>query len=347
MPVPKQVEEQGKKADDLLKELYPERGQSKEEGAKSGEAADPPVKEGVIVEPKPKVTETPPATDLEKEQHKYSVLKGKYDTEVNDVKGANEFLTKQLMQLKAQNEELNTLIIDMKKKIDGDGGAPAAKTKPEADVLKLLSQDEIDSMDEEGLTPEVLKLIGKLVGRVTEGRAEKSETKTSNLEQEVNVLKEERIKTAEEKFYEQLKARVDDWETINNMPDFRTWLSERMPGTNFQRQAILDDSQARLDVVSVIEMFNEFKRAHDIKVTQPKPETPKPEIPKKDLAGQVDPVTTSPSTGPSTEGKVFTNAEIRKFYSDMAKGVYKNTPEVAKQKEAEILSASIDGRITQ
>ena len=356
MPMPKQVEEAGKRADELHAELYPVEGKTAKEGEAAKEGEEGKEKEGAeattdvknkVVEPEPgKETKTPEPTELEKLEHKFSVLQGKYDAEVNDVKRTNEFLTSQLITLKTQNDELNKLYAEVSKKIDGNGTGQETATdgeKPSAlvDVSKVLAQEDIDALDEEGISPTILNLIGKLVSKVA---ATQSEAQTSEIAKDVTVLKEERVLTAEEKFWEKLDTHVSDWESINNMEAFHKWLGERIPGTNFPRQAVLDDAQKRLDAAGVVEILKDFKKAHGIETTaaDPPPEKDK----KKGLKDVVDPVTFTPSVETGTGEKFFSKADVTKFYSDVAKGVYKNNPELERSKEAEILSASIGGRIT-
>ena len=45
------------------------------------------------------------------------------------------------------------------------------------------------------------------------------------------------------------------------------------------------------------------------------------------------------------EGKIYTRAEVKKFYDDQVKGVYKMNPEEAERIDKDIILASTQGRI--
>jgi len=360
MGVPRQVEEAGKKADDLHKELYPDqpKAEETEDEIKKKAEGEKTLEKGKEAEPQETPAEPTPVepkaedSEFDKLQHKFKVLQGKYDAEVTDVKRANDYLTGQLVETKAENQRLAQLYAELSQKVDGlDSSKKGAGDQPKQagapmDYAGRLTQEQLDKLDNEGITPEILNYIGQMIDPVI---AERSKATVNEISNDLNTLKQDRIKQAERNFWVSLDRAVPDWRDINAMEQWHAFLGARIIGTNTNRQALLDEAQGRYDDERVAEIFNEFKDMNNIpraQTTTPPQNTNTPPAPKKDLKKAVDPIMPSAGVTPQATGRSFTKAEIKKFYSDQAKGTYKNNPQVADALEKEILEASLAGRIT-
>jgi hypothetical protein len=215
MGIPKQVEEAGRRANELL-ELAPVED----------------VKDVKAPEDDPKPSD---ASELEKLKQKFVVLQGKYDKEI---KGN---LPETINRLRA---EINVLKQQNKLLLEEKEAKPAEKLTPE-DVAYLESED---------LGGKTLEILKKLAG------SESLANEFNSLKSEVNETKKVAKKTAYDTFLATVRSRIDGFDAINNDQAFIDWLQQPItPYATINRQSMLDDAGAALDVERVISIFSEFK----------------------------------------------------------------------------------------
>jgi hypothetical protein len=158
-------------------------------------------------------------------------------------------------------------------------------------------------------------------------------------------------RSAEQQFFDGLTRLVPGWESINAQQPFQAWLLDLDPMTGISRQTYLEDAQRRGDVQRVASIFNIWQQiSGNSQVAQP---TARPNSPSSaansELARQVSPGRSLNSTPAptSSQDRIWTGADITKFYSDVRKGVYKGNDAERSRLEADIFAAQREGRISR
>jgi len=301
-----------------------------------GDAADAAMKPPGEATPAAPVAEpTPQTVDFEQ---KYRVLQGKYNAEVENIKKANDFLTDKMVELNAtvgrlsrENEELRQTPAQ---------ALPAAAVP--LDLATLLTQEEMDTLDAEGLDEKSLSVLAKMMKAILGREVGDIGKRTQNLVQDVQTIKQEAKKSANDSFYDKIAKDVPDWRVINTDDRWLVYLGQKVPGTGYTRQQFLDNATDSRDHGSIIEMFNGFKTSVGLPVTgNATPTPPKPSA----LERQVDPVTITPTppVDSSQVGRIWTKAEVSQFYKDYSIGK-KYTEDQAKAIDLDIQQAALEGR---
>ena len=363
MPVPKQVEEAEKKADEIMQGL---QGNPDEEGVPEPTPKDSeksPAEE-VKTEPEPKPKEKPteetepdgsvPGSDETKTdwEHKYKVLQGMLDKrnrEFKDLQGA-------LQRYQAHAGELSTLVTELQQRLES--GEAATKNSPKEDdatddsaidFKSILSPEELELLDEAGLEEDVLGVLGRAMARVS-GKA------VEPVKRDVNTIRDTSTRTQQRDYRQRVEEAVPDWPQINEDP---RWLNDYLGAyvqvrnasgqyVTMMRQELLDAYQQAFDARGVIAMFKEFKELVGKNGDKANPPTPKKEPLKesKDMLKNQEEIPSS-SVGevvPTvTDDKIWTNKEIGEFFANVTKGRY--TPEEEKKIEAKIFAAQKEGRV--
>jgi len=329
MAIPKQVEEAGKLADELLEKQANPELESKEAAEKAEEEAKQKAEaEAKAAEEKPAEEKEP---DEETWQQKYNTLQGKFNAEVKDTRQTNQFLIDENLKLKAETEDLKSREPEPPKKLD---------------LSEYLTPEQMAFLDDE-MDPEVKNVIADLV----QGVAASNVPKNTDLEQKVDSLEKGQAATSWEVFLGRVEKAFPNYETTVNLdPKFVEYMEEVVPGTGVTRQVIMDNAAQNLNHTAVIEMYADF--------TKQAPANPDPLLPKKDLKSLIDPVDKLAVQGdqliPSSD-KMYTVNDVKTHYKEMAlgessnytKGKYANNPDLAKSVDAAILAANAEGRITR
>uniref|UniRef100_A0A6M3KSF1 Uncharacterized protein n=1 Tax=viral metagenome TaxID=1070528 RepID=A0A6M3KSF1_9ZZZZ len=346
MSLPKQVEEAGKRADAIAAEMT--KGDNP---GKPAENATPPETPETTTE---QVSETVESVEeqLKAAQHKYNVLKGKYDSEIvaikddvnllNRLKGENKALKDQNRQLVAAKSKLSTEIDDLKKKAEQK--TPAASAEPTGDLSTHLTKEELDHLEGEELGGKTLEIFKKLI-RATAGTNTKTlEERINKIDSRVDSVDQRVTQTSHKTWEQQLKDAIPDFAAINSDQRFIDWLRHSLSPLTTQTRA--DALQAAInaqDLQTLKVGIDEFKK--EAGLVKPKKQEPKPKV--RDLNSQIEPGESVSSTPtPISTGKTYKIAEVRKFYSDFSKGKWRGREAEAKAIDNDIVLAQQEGRIT-
>ncbi|MEI2419641.1 hypothetical protein V6O07_05160, partial [Arthrospira platensis SPKY2] len=146
----------------------------------------------------------------------------------------------------------------------------------------------------------------------------------------------------EQRFWADLQATVPDWQDINTDQGFQSWLLEVDPLTGLTRQTYLEDAQRNLDVRRVVNFFTTWKGLSGGPAARPNRAAQSA----SELERQV-----APGRGRSGGAKVsgepttYTPDDIRKFFQDVQKGVYRGKEDERNRIERDIFAAQREGRI--
>ena len=126
--------------------------------------------------------------------------------------------------------------------------------------------------------------------------------------------------TAADRFFAALTAARPDWEAVNARQAWIAHMGEVDPRTNVTYQAYVDDAAAKQDVGRMVALLNEFD-----------PPALKPAA-AQDTRPALSPTPRSvgaaalPTTRDDAAAPIVTRAEIARFYTDVAAGMYRNRP---------------------
>lgn len=310
--LPRAVREAGERADKLSEQLRGAQQQEPPEGGQEPQGDPDPAPQGdpPAAEPKP---------DRDEWRDKYNVLRGKYDAEVPRLAAQLRAAGARIEALEAANAELRT-------KVDT---APKAPPPPDPDEERLVQEygPGIVQTMERIADRKVAERVAPLQGKVEESEAERQQRQQ----------REVAAKKAAD-FAEAVADLVPDWEAIDALPAFQLYLSE--PGADGRpRQAALMDAANDFDAASAARIFIAWKRTPAGQAAMGAKPQPKTER----LERQVVPDNSGRDRAPIGGKKVWTKAELKAFYQDVALG--KIEPERAKEIERDIDEASREGRI--
>jgi hypothetical protein len=189
-------------------------------------------------------------------------------------------------------------------------------------VQPVLSDEDRELLEAEGISEDVLNVIGKTL------KGKDSNEDLDKLRKEIGTIK---AQSAEDKFYNEISNVVPNWKTINVDPGFIKWLQNEIPFQNCTVHDRLNAAGQQFDSATVAKIFKSYA---DSKVGAPA---------KKSLKDVIEPTSKRVGTQTSKDGKIWKRADVTKFYSEAATGKYSDE-EVARI-EKEIASASAEGRI--
>jgi hypothetical protein len=268
---------------------------------------------------------------------KYRTLQGKYDAEVPR-------LHQDVRQLNAQLGSMQQLLASLNSQPNVQAQShPQQPAQPSAP--KLVSDKDIqdygaDTIDlvRRVVREEVAPVLGQVREQLNQFGA-RFNTQVQNVAARQNL-------TADEMFFARLDQMLPDWKVVNGDTKFHAWLSEIDPMTGIARQVYLDDARRSLDVMRVINIFNQYKSA------TPRSEpasTPKPN-PASELEKQIAPGRSRSDAAPVTstaQKRSYTPAEISQFYDDVLRGKYKTRKQEMEQIERDIFAAQRENRISR
>lgn len=153
--------------------------------------------------------------------------------------------------------------------------------------------------------------------------------------------------SAEEKFFAQLETAVPDWAQVNDNPKFHEWLLTPDDMTGITRQTYLADARENLDIRRVVSVFNTWKREMGVAPSNVQPLQQPQNAAASRLEKQIAPGRASAATAAPTPKaeKLWTGADIAKFYDDKRNGKYKGREAEANAMERDIFLAQREGRI--
>ncbi len=328
--VPQGVQEQAKKADELIKQAAnPNTQQGSEAVEQEAEPSDTQYsgqnaeqqEQGAGQDESSKSKEA-----KETWQNKYQVLKGKYDAEVPRLSQENKDLKQQVQDLSAQVQNLQQKVEQSSK-------------QPEEEPVNL-NPDDFAEYGEE---------FQQLVKRLNSLESENQDLKSqlSSVNQTVGSVQEHQQQSATERFWQDLNSVVPNWEQINQDQDFLNWLGEFDPVGGQTRNDALQEAHSNLDARRVAAIFNSFIESEaGSKYRQGSKQEPKQQQ-KQERPKNVQPPRSTAETPPTQQQgqNVWTPEGIKDFYDKVRRGVYKGREEEMNKLERDIFQAQHEGRI--
>lgn len=258
---------------------------------------------------------------LRQERHRYSVLQGKYNSEVP--------------QLRAQLDH-NTQLVTQLLERDRTPPAPPAPAQTPQERLRALGASDED-IREYG---ELLPLILTIAENMAKPTMAKVEAELQRLQQAQGATAGRIVTLSRDQVFDALTNAVPNWRLINEADHFLDWLSKTDVFSGITRRVALADAFNKLDAARVTAIFQAYVGEHPEQArtagpTQIDPST----LVAPDIRGSA-PV--APGGGGGV-GRIWSESEIRDFYTKVRKKQV--TPEEYSRMMAEIASATQEGRI--
>ena len=281
---------------------------------------------GVVVTPEviapPVVPVAAPATD-ETWEHKFNSVNGRYSRSVRQMDG----MSQQIAGLEAT--------------IAAMSAAPRAPVPAELRAVSLLTDQETTEYGEDFLDVVGRKAAEKFSPEVSDLKKQMAELQ-KRLESVGGVV----AQSARTTMQADLTRSVPNWLALNEDDKFLDWLALPDTYSGAIRQTLLETAYDRNDTRRVAAFFNGFLAEEA--ATSPRPELPVPAaiVPKTPLAGFAAPgrAKTAASTLPA-EKPSFTQAQVTRFYADVAARKYAGRDDEKNQIERQIHEAANSGRL--
>lgn len=333
--VPAAVRAQAKRSEDLVNRINAGQAPFGEQPAPAVEvlaapAADPPqpaLTAEPAAEPAAELPADPQEEDTGNWENRYNSMKGRFTRAIEQ----NKSLSDRIGHLENMISTLQT----------APPAAPSPAATPKFDLEKLLTDDEVRDYG-----PDFLEVVGKKAREAMAPVIKGYEDKIATMENQLKGVSKVVTQDAKDKMHEFLDKKIPDWQQINFDPAFISWLSLPDTFSGAIRQGMLNSAYAQGDAPRVAAFFNGFL-TEEATVRPATPGTTSPVTPKIPLASLAAPgrAKSAASTELPAEKPVFTRAQITSFYSEVAAGKYRGRDADKNKREAEIFSASREGRI--
>jgi hypothetical protein len=322
MGLPKAVEDQEKRANEIQKEVYGNTGEKPPTPTPTPEekaAAEKAEAEKKAAEEKA-TAEKPPATEAEKEHERlkqsYTVLQGKYDAEVPRLHAMVEALNEKIkaFETKPPEKPLETV-------------KPALSEEVRAKMVKEYGEDYLKDHED---------LITSVAQGVLAPLMEKFEKTVAPLQESITEIKKTNTKGVRATFESGLTDKVPEWEQLRDMPEFLKFLEQPDPlsGEPIGVKAKQADKANNLQVV--VNIYNMFKESLGEKGKK---------IP--DLKKILQPSTTHKPPKEKQEEPIITQTFIAQFYESVKKGAYRGKEAEAAAIEARINKATAEEKVVR
>lgn len=260
-------------------------------------------------------------------EQRYRTLQGKYDNEIG--------------QLRGQVRSLESLLSNLQQ-------APAVPPTPPAaaaDQPLVIPKEHVEAFGDDLINAAQLWAEAKLSPRIAKLEAEIERLRSGHTEIQQQ--------TAQDRVMSSLDADPElggNWRTINENPEFITWLNQVDPFVGQPRMRLLSEAFGRGDSVRTANFFKAFITEHTAVQPDPAPpvHTPQPEADRvslETLAAPGRPAGSVANSGASTEKRMWTSTQISAFYRDCADGKYAAREAEKLRIEQDIFSAAAEGRV--
>lgn len=341
MALPEQIRKQS----EAVQELYKQLNDAAEGAGKEQSADESPAPEESVSSPAADAhADTKPAAPSPVVEQKTGDEKAPEDVVLQKYKTLQGMYNAEVPRLHAQNREMQQRIQQMEQLLSSISAQQAAASAPPVQVEKLVTDKDVE---EYGDSLEVMRKVSREeVGSVAQRIAQLEKMISqlqSNVVPQIQAVAQKQAVSAEQQFWADLSAAVPNWRDVNDSQEFQSWLLEVDPLTNISRQTYLEDAQRGLDARRVGNFFRAWlDKTGQATVAQNTGRVSAT----SELEKQVTPGRSKNSGSPSTsKARVYTPADIQKFFADVRQGKYKGREQERDRLERDIFAAQRENRI--
>ena len=279
-------------------------------------------------------------------EQKYRVLQGKYNAEVPRLQRTVNEQSSAIEQLRAQVTATQGMLAALGQNRvaapAGQGPAPAAQSS-------LVKDEEVKEFGAD---------LTDFIGRVAEQRLmSRIDQKIQPVQQQVDQVRntaaqvvQANTQTSHERLLATLDREVEGWRQQNNDPLFLEWLAQTDLLSGATRSDLLAQAYERFDAPRIAAFFKGYRNEHAV-VTPPAAAAAPAQgqaASQRTLDDFVAPGQPKAGATGAQNGagkRIWTEAEIKRFYDDCTAGKFKRNPDQRKQIEQDIVSAAREGRV--
>jgi hypothetical protein len=331
--LPAQVKKHVDRANQLIEQINAPQGDPNAQPAPTDPAQQPAAQQ-----PTQQPTQQPEGTPASQPnfEQQYRVLQGKYNAEIPRLRQQVQELMGANRALQEQVTATNALLASL----GGQAQRPASGSPAASQPVKLVKDEEIreygaDLIDvvrraaQEAVLPELDRRIAN---------------QASSTAQRI-------VKQDQAAVHDMLTDQVPNWKQLDTDDGFINWLDQKDPFSGRVRGEMLNEAYRAHDAPRVVAFFKSYLNEHAA-VTPPAsgaPAAPQGASPQQRLEDMVVPGVPKAGAAGAQDGannkRIWSRAEITKFYHDKQQGLYRGDPAKAKAIEADIFSAQREGRI--
>lgn len=340
MALPEQIRKQAEAVQELYKQLNAE---SEKAGEEKSSADESPVPAEQAPQQADEVPVTNDAAPSSADEQKADDSKASEETLLQKYKTLQGMYNAEVPRLHSQNKELIQRIQHMEQLLASLSNQQARAAQPTPEPQKFVSDKEVE---EYGESIDVMRKVtreelGSVAQRIAQLEGMLSQFQTSVVPQ-VQAVAQKQAVSAEQMFWADLTKNVPNWREINDSNEFHSWLLEVDPLTGISRQTYLEDAQRMLDAGRVSNFFRAWlEDTGQANVAQTKGRAVSSELEKQVTPGR----TKSSGNQQTSKAKVYTPADIQKFFNDVRQGKYKGREQERDRLERDIFAAQRENRI--
>jgi hypothetical protein len=282
--------------------------------------------------------------DPEKAEHKYNVLKGKYNKELPREREARKAAEEKLISSETENSILRRQLADLTNRLEVVERGGSNKKEPEesvkgSDMLAELDADP-DIVFLKNEYPDFWKGVKKALTKTYDRAVENTASKITKVEKKVEVSEETTRKNAWNAFHKYLDDNVEGWREVNVSPDFKKWLVQE------EKHLGIKEAIDEVDGKRVAKFFVDFAKSKE------PPKKNKEDAPKEDKLPEDKTVAPPKGAKPnpparkvSDKNEKITQESIAQFYERKRKGFYVGRETEMNVEEKKIELAVVEGRV--
>lgn len=193
-----------------------------------------------------------------------------------------------------------------------------------------------------------LDVVGKRAREIVNEVLQPIQQELGTFKQQIGGVTNAVVQDTQAKIWQALDTDIPNWREINSDPDFISWLGLPDVYSNAMRKQLLDAAFGSGSPKRVVAFFKGY--LDDKAATRPVVEDKKSNgatAPQLDLASIAAPGRAKAAATNSVplEKPIITRAQIKQFYEDARRGLYKGREAEYASAEKEIVSAGIEGRV--
>lgn len=288
-------------------------------------------------------------------EHKYNVLKGKYNKELPRERETRKAAEERSISLEYENSQLRKQISDMAGRLDRlEKGGKAEPTqevnKGVEDLLTELENDpEATYVKQE--FPDVWKVLKKFAVKTHDKIVSSTMGKITKVEEKVNTSEENSRKVAWVGFNKHLDDNVEGWRVVNKDPEFSVWLDQEEGYSGIPKKILIKQAIDEMDAPRVARFFVDFAKTKEAPARVPAKQEVVEEA-KKPGEKKVENVMPPKGVKPGLpkrpvdeKSEIITQEEIAAFYEKKRRGFYLGREAEGDAEEKRIEKAVVDNRV--
>lgn len=339
--LPKAVQKQVEEANRLAEQLAKERQSPAPPPPDGTPAPDPGAAPAAAAPPPPDGAPAPvPADGWEQ---KYRVLQGKYNAEVPRLqRQANEQATA-IEQLKAQLTATQGMLASI---AQNRGAAPNGQSPAPAAPVKLVKDEEVKEFGED-LTDFIKRVAQEALLPALDQKLKPVQQQVARATEQSEEDRRRAAQVAHEQLLTTLDREISWWREQNKDPAFFDWLGQPDPYSGVERGVLLKQAYESFDAPRIVALFTGYRNEHAV-VTPPAPAAAPAGAPQRTLDDFVAPGSPKAGATGAQNGagkRIWTQAEIKQFYTDAAAGKFRNNKQRRDEIERDIHAAAVEGRV--